>query len=463
MFGFSTSKSKPSSKTKGNRRHNKQGRNDRGRNDQGRNDQGGNDQEWSEWEYHDDYKQEWRNRMGPDGMYSSSTKYGVSNIDFTLGKWETQWRQPQESIETEETEEYEESAETDSPKNVEIPRRLNPIQIPKQRQGDDEVESREYTHEEEPDTEGTSSQPWATYHGQSVSSQNTPSDFQGARPPWNPQSRPQGTQWPTPGGLPLNPPVWKPQPNFQPSSMGASYGSPPGQTGYPANPGSYAPLPTPQGGYANTGHAYSWQQNQEAATGYGSAVNQPNLHSSSASRPATGQSKWGIDGLPAIHSGYPRGASGAGGSGQREEDEDEYDEEDEVDFRDQAGDEGGTVPSLPDRRGSGRAAQLSQKYETTMKSMAGLAFTEESTQEPGREVSTEERSYGNEPSQVSPGSLERTGRPASYDPNGKLSDGPCEFPLNSLADSRHRQQNQPRRAGYNRKPPILDDCKICKA
>jgi hypothetical protein len=363
----------------------------------------------------------------------------VSNIDFTLGKREVQWRQPQESIETEETEEYEESAETDSTKNVEIPRRVNPIQIPKQRQGDDEAQSQEYTHEGEPDM--------------------------GARPLWNPQSRPQDPQWPTAGGLQLNPPVWKPQPNFQPSSMGASYGSPSGQARYP-DLGSYAPLPTPQGGYGNTGHAYPWQQNQRAATGYGSPVNQPNLYSSSASRAATGQSGWDVDSLPTIHSGYPRGASGAGGSGQREEDEDEYEEEDEVDFRDQAGDVGGTVlssSSPPDRRGSGRAAQLEQKYETTVKSMAGLAFTEESTQELGREVSTEERSYGNEPSQVSPGSLGRPGRPASYDPNGKLSDGPCEFPLNSLADSQHRQQNRPRRAGYNRKPPILDDCKICKA
>jgi hypothetical protein len=390
----------------------------------------------------------------------------VSNIDFTLGKREYQWRQPQESIETEETEEYEESAETDSTKNVKIPRRLNPIQIPKQRQGDDEVQSQEYTHEEEPDTEETSSQhPWATYQGQSVSSQNTPSDFQGARLPWNPQSSPQGTQWYTAPGLPLNPPVRKPQPNFQASSMGASYGSPQGQTRYP-DLGPYAPLPTPQGGYRNTGHAYPWQQSQGAATEYGSAVNQPNLHSSSASRAATGQSGWGVDNLPIIHSGYPRGASGAGGSGKREEDEDEYEEEEEVDFRDQAVYEGGTVlssSSPPDRRGSGRAAQLSQKYETTMKSMAGLTFTEESTRGLEREASTEERSYGNEPSQVLPGSLGRPGRPASYDPNGKLSDCPCEFPLNSLADSRYRQQNQPRRGGFNRKLPILDDCKICKA
>jgi hypothetical protein len=381
----------------------------------------------------------------------------VSNIDFALGKQEFEWGEPQESIETEETEEYEEPAETDSTKNVEIPRRLNPIQIPEQRQGDDEVQLREYTHEGEPDTEGTASQhPWATYQGQSVSSQNTPSDFQGARPPWNPQSSPQGTQWPTA-------PVWE-----QVSSMGASYGSPPGQTRYPGNLGSYAPLPTPQGGYGNTGHAYSWQQNQGTATGYGSAVNQPNLHWPSASRAATGQSGWGIDSLPTIHSGYPRGASGAGGPGQREEDKDEYEEEDEVDFRDQAGDKGGTVPSSsspPDRRGSGRDAQLSRGYEATVESMAGLAFTEESTQEPEREVSVEEPSYGNEPSHVLPGSLGRLGRPASYDPNGKLSDGPCKFPLNSLADSQHRQyrQNQSRRGGYNRQPPILDDCKICKA
>jgi len=63
MFGFSNSGSKPSSKPKGNRRRNKQGRND-----QGRDDQGGNDQGWTEWEYHNDYKQEWRDRIGPDGM-----------------------------------------------------------------------------------------------------------------------------------------------------------------------------------------------------------------------------------------------------------------------------------------------------------------------------------------------------------------------------------------------------------
>lgn len=363
MFGLSNSKSKPSSKPKGNRRRNKQGRNDQGRNDQGRDDQGGNDQGWTEWEYSEDYKQEWRDRIGPDGMCIQFIyKYRVSNIDFALGNREVEWRQPQESIEYEETEEYEESAEMDSTKNVEIPRRLNPIQIPKQRQGDDEVQLHEYTHEGEPDTEGTSSQhPRATYQGHSVSSQNTPSDFRGARPPWNPQSRPQGTQWPTAPGLQLNPPVWKPQPNFQASSMGASYGSPPGQTRYPGNLGSYAPLPTPQGDYGNTGHAYSWQQNQGAATGYGSAVNQPNLHSSSASRAATGQSGWGVDSLATIHSGYPRGASGAGGSGQREEDEDEYEEEDEVDFWDQAGDEGGTVPSSsspPGRRGSGRDAHV---------------------------------------------------------------------------------------------------------
>jgi hypothetical protein len=393
----------------------------------------------------------------------------VSNIDFALGKRVVEWRRPQESIETEEDEEYDESAETDSTKNVEVPRRLNPIQIPKQRQEDDEVQLREYTHKGEPDTEGLSSQqPWATYQGQSVPSQNTPSYFQGARPPWNPPSRPQGTQWPTAPGWQLNPPVWKPQPNFQAPSMGASYGSLPGQTGYPGNLGPYAPLPTPQGGYGNTGHAYSRQQNQGAATGYGSAVNQPNLHSSSAPRAATGQPGWGIDSLPAIHSGYPRAASGAGGSGQRGEDDDDYEEEDEVDFRDQAGDEGRTVPSSSsplDRRGSSRDAQLSKSYETTMKSMAGLAFTEESTEELEREDYTEEQSYGNEPSPVSPGSLGRPGRQASDGPNGKLSDGPCKFPLNSLVDSQYRQhkQSHSRRVGYNRKLPILDNCKICKA
>jgi hypothetical protein len=390
----------------------------------------------------------------------------VSNIDFALGERVVEWRQLQESIETEENEEYDESAETDSTKNVEVPRLLNPIQIPKQRQGDDEVQLHEYTHEGERDTEALSSQhPWPTYQGQSVPSQNTPSYFQGATPPWNPQSRPQGTQWPPAPGWQLNPPVWKPQPNFQAPSMGASYGSLPGQTGYPGNLGSYAPLPIPQGGYGNTGHAYSRQQNQRAATGYGSAVNQPNLHSSSAPRAATGQPVWGIDSLPTIQSRYPRGASGAGGSGQREEDEDDYEEEDEVDFGNQAGDERGTVPSSSsplDRRGSSRDAQLSQKYEATMKSMAGLAFTEESSEELEREDSTEEQGYGNEPSPVSPGSL---GRQASGNPNGKLSNGPCKFPLNSLADSQYQQYrpNQSRRGGYNRKLPILDNCKICKA
>jgi hypothetical protein len=398
-------------------------------------------------------------------------KYGVSNIDFALGKREVEWRQLQKSIGTEETEEYEESAETDSTKDVEVPRRLNPIQIPKQRQGDDEVQLHEYTHEREPDTEEMSSQhPWTTYQGQPVSSQNTPSYFQGARPPWNPQSLPQSTHWPAAPGWQLNPPAWKPQPNFQAPSMGASYGSLPGQTGYPGNPGLYAPLPTPQSGYGNAGHAYSRQQNQGAATGYGSAVNQPNLHSPSASRAATGQPGWGAGSLPTIHSGYPRDASGAGGSGQREEDEDEYEEEEDdgEDFRVQAGDEGRTVLSSSsplDRRGSGWDAQLSQKYETTKKSLAGLVFTEESTQGLERGVPTEEQGYGNEPSQVSPGSPGRPGRPASNDPNGKFSDGPCEFPLNSLADSQRRQyrQNQPRRGGYNRQLRILDDCEICKA
>jgi hypothetical protein len=68
MFGFSSSKSKPSSKSKSNRHRNKQGRNDQGRDDQGRDDQGDNDQGWSEWEYSEDYRQEWRDRIGPNGM-----------------------------------------------------------------------------------------------------------------------------------------------------------------------------------------------------------------------------------------------------------------------------------------------------------------------------------------------------------------------------------------------------------
>jgi hypothetical protein len=55
MFGLS--KPKQSSKSKGHRRRNK-----------GRDDQGGNDQGWTEWEYSEDYKREWRSRKGPDGM-----------------------------------------------------------------------------------------------------------------------------------------------------------------------------------------------------------------------------------------------------------------------------------------------------------------------------------------------------------------------------------------------------------
>jgi hypothetical protein len=352
----------------------------------------------------------------------------VSNIDFVLGNQEADWRQRQENLETEETEEYEESAEADSTKYVEIPRRLNPIQIPKKRQGDDEVQLHEYTHKGEPDTEGTSSQHlWATYQDQSVSPLNTPSSFQGGRPPWNPQSSPQGTRWPTVHGSQLNTSIWKPQPNFQASSMGACYGSSPGQIGYPGGLGSHTPLPTSQGGFRDTGSAYPWQQNQVAATGYGSAVNQPNLHSSSASRTVTAQSGWRFGSLPTINSGYPGGASGTGGPGQRGEDEEGYENEDEVDFGDQAHGEMETVPftfSPPDRS-SGRDTQLSQEYETTVKSMAGLAFTKESTQELERQVSTEEQSYVIEPSQALPGSPGRPGQPASYDPNGKLSHGPC--------------------------------------
>jgi len=63
MFGLISSKSKPSPKSKGNHRRNKQDRND-----QGRDGQGSNDQEWTEWDYSDLYKQEEQDRIGPAGM-----------------------------------------------------------------------------------------------------------------------------------------------------------------------------------------------------------------------------------------------------------------------------------------------------------------------------------------------------------------------------------------------------------